>query len=69
MIRQRFRNQMCIRTEFVQVEVVAVVQSRRFTVNVVPIVANLILLIECRVIRAKEPEVLNLKMITCFVRE
>jgi hypothetical protein len=48
-------------TKLVQVKVVAVIQCSRFAVNVIPVVANLILLIERRVVRAEKPEILKLK--------
>lgn len=48
-------------TKSVEVEVVTVVKSGSFTVDVVPIIAYLILLVEGCVIRTQEPEVLNLR--------
>jgi len=47
-------------TELIQVKVVAVIQRGRLTVDVIPIVTDLILLVERRVVRAQEPEILNL---------
>jgi hypothetical protein len=42
----------CQLTEFIQVKIVAVIQRGRFTVDVIPIVADLVLLIKCRVVWA-----------------
>lgn len=47
-------------TESVQIEVVAVI-PRGFAIDVIPVVADLILLIEHGVVRTKESKILNLK--------
>lgn len=47
-------------TESVQIEIVTVVQRGGFAIDVVPVVADLILLVERRIVRTQEPEILNL---------
>lgn len=48
-------------TDTIEIEVIAIIKGSHFTVDVVPIVADLILLVERSVIGAQEAEVLYLK--------
>lgn len=47
-------------TDAEEVEVVAVVEGARLTVDVVPVLAHLVLLVERRVVGTQEAEVLHL---------